>query len=144
MNHSLKNDLEENINSCYQASSEYSSALSSICRQIAFAEGALYWFAFTGFHFPAKYIIVGYLFLLFYFFIDSFQYVLGYVAYKRKAKQNVNLLKNKITKMDLHTITEDDLFWVYKAMHYKLFFIVLSSITIICIFTLLLICQIVH
>ncbi len=116
MNEQSRIDLEKNINDCYKASSDYSSTLSSICRQIAFAEGALYWLLFTGFNISSKYIIVGYFFLLFYFFSDLFQYLFGYIAYKKKAEQNQEYLDNKITTEKFHTISHADLYWVYKAI----------------------------
>lgn len=141
MNKQLKDELEININNCYKASSDYSTILSSICRQIAFAEGALFWFVFAGFQFPPKYIIVGYLFLILYLLTDLSQYLFGYMVYKRKAIQNCEYLEKKITNEELYLIKEEDLYWVYKAMHLKLFFIALSSITIILIFAYMLICN---
>jgi hypothetical protein len=142
MSDKSREELEKNINNCYIASSEYSSTLSSICRQIAFAEGALFWLLYTGFSFSSRYIIVGYLFLLFYFFTDLFQYLFGFIAFKKKAKQNEKYLENKIIIEKFHTISDDDLYWVYKALHLKLIFIALSSSTIILIFSFLLICNI--
>lgn len=135
-------DFEKNINNCLQASSEYSSTLSSICRQIAFAEGALYWLLYTKFNLHTNYIIIGYLFLLFYFFSDLFQYLLGYIVFKQKARQNKEHLGNKITNEGLHDVSDEDLYWVYKAMHLKLILIALSSCTIILLFSSMLICGI--
>ena len=141
MNKEEKKTLEDYVNKCFQNSSDYSSILSSICRQIAFAEGALYWFLYSEFNLSTNYIMAGYLFLLFYFFSDMAQYFLGYLVYKIKAKQNQIYLKNELKTEYLYEISEDDLYWVYKAMNLKLLFIVVSSLTLIIIFSVILICN---
>lgn len=131
-------EIEKNINNCLKASSEYSSILSSICRKIAFAEGALYWLLYKGFNFPSMYILIGYILLLLYFLTDLSQYLLGYKVYKKKAKDNQKYLKKGIKDEELHSVSDDDLHWVYQTMHIKIIFILISSVIIVSIFATLL------
>lgn len=79
-----KTEIEQFIGNCYSEVADYSKEISTICRQLAFAEGGLFWYAKTE-HFNVS---NGFIFwclvcLLCYFFFDAAQYIAGMCEYKK-------------------------------------------------------------
>ena len=79
-----KVEIEQFIASCYSEVADYSKEISTICRQLAFAEGALFWYAKTvHFNISNAFIFWSLVCLLCYFFFDAAQYVAGMCKYKK-------------------------------------------------------------
>lgn len=98
-------DIEKHIEFYYQESVNYTARLSSICRQLAFAEGVLLWFLKCNFHISTLIMILGFLFLTFYFIFDVIHYLVGYVKYDNLAIKITNKLneKNNMEKKEYET-----------------------------------------
>lgn len=79
-----KKEIEQFINRGYEEIDFYSSQLSKILRQLAFAEGALFWFCKEKFNSSTFLIGVGFAFLLFYFLFDAKQYLSGLLHFKKQ------------------------------------------------------------
>lgn len=128
----LKSEMiEELITNCYSESSSYTATLSSICRQIAFAEGALFWFLYSELKVSIYYIVVGFLFLLIYFILDLIQYLIGYNIYQKRAKIWEDSLKKGILLKNNYEFPNDFFYWINKFLVYKLLFLFISSSVLI-------------
>lgn len=115
-----KKEIEELITSCYLQSSEYSGNLSSILRQLAFAEGALFWFSKINFKSPDVLLILGFSILIVFFILDAVQYFVGLIQYENLAKTFHHDYKiNKIydpNKYEMNPPEYIDLFFYLKII----------------------------
>lgn len=100
-----KAEIEQFISSCYSEVADYTKEISVICRQLAFAEGGLFWFARTEFHISNRVLFYAFAFLLSYFILDAFQYLAGMWKYKKIAHKSYDDYKvNKIYFLEKYKI----------------------------------------
>lgn len=115
-----KKEIENQISACYKETSEYSGHLSSILRQLAFAEGALFWFSKTNFSTPNILLILGFSILIAFFIFDAIQYLVGLIQYENLAKTfHRDYKKNKIydpNKYEMDPPKYIDLFFYIKII----------------------------
>lgn len=126
-----KAKIEGSICHSYSEAATYSNELSKICRQLAFAEGALFWFSKQNLGSSTTFLIIGFSILLMYFLFDALQYLSGLLKFQSQADQKYRDYKvNKIYDEDNYEIPYEfhltDLFF-----YIKLIMILLSSITLI-------------
>lgn len=126
-----KEKIEASISHSYAETVGYSNELSKICRQLAFAEGALFWFSKQNLGSSITFLIIGFSILLMYFLFDALQYLAGLLKFQSQADQKYRDYKvNKIYDEDNYEIPYKfhltDLFF-----YIKLIMIFLSSITLI-------------
>jgi hypothetical protein len=96
-----KQEIESQISSCYSQVAKYSAHLSNIFRQLAFAEGALFWFSKLHLNASDLSLMIGFSVLIVYFILDAIQYFVGLVEYERLAKKfHDDYKKNKIYDTD--------------------------------------------
>jgi Ca2+/Na+ antiporter len=124
-------EIEGQISQCYGESSNYTAILSSICRQIAFAEGALFWFLYSEIKVSLKFVAVGFLVLLIYFLLDLVQYIIGQYIYRKKAKSWETDLKNQILSKNNYEFETDFFYWIDRVLFFKLSFLFLASLILI-------------
>lgn len=121
-------DVESHISQCYAESSNYTAILSSICRQIAFAEGALFWFLYSELKVSLNYLAIGFLILLLYFFLDLIQYLIGHYMYQNKAKNWENDLKNGVLLKKNYEFETDFFYWIDRVLILKLVCLFFASL----------------
>lgn len=132
----LSNDqkCEEKIKQLFwDRYSFYSSEVSKICRQLAFAEGAIIgYFGFLKEHVSVLMLLILILLLL-YFIADIIQYIIGANEHKKVAykyenellQQNTALTPDKINKDDI-VVKKIELFFIL-----KLIFLSVSSVLLL-------------
>ena len=69
------NDSKDKIKKIYTVGTDFSSEASRVARQLAFGEGAIFWFFFGDK--LISIIAVGLVFLVLYFLFDISQYIIG-------------------------------------------------------------------
>lgn len=82
-----KEEIEKKIDEKYHESVEYTKIISTICRQLAFAEGAVLWFLEDKFHISISVMIGCFCALILYFTFDIIQYLIGHIKYSNKGKE---------------------------------------------------------
>lgn len=131
-----KKSIEEQVTHAHNESVKYTEILSTICRQISFADGALFWFVKTELKISIFLILVGYIFLILYFLLDLFQYLIGYITYKNKALDWEKDLINGIGNEKNYEYSEHFTYWIEKFLYWKLGFLFLASLILIICFVL--------
>ncbi|WP_447531153.1 hypothetical protein [Legionella pneumophila] len=130
-NSKVEREIEEFIRRNYEEVDVYSGNLSSILRQLAFAEGVLFWFCYEQFNISIIIISFGWAFLLLYFVCDSIQYLLGYMHFKRQGdKYFKDYYEKKILNLDnyIHQDMPQSLNWMFRL---KILTIVFSSVILL-------------
>ena len=113
----------------------YMDKVSSVCRQLAYAEGVVLWFIFSAN--PNKFVFLGFLFLILYFMGDVIQYGIGMRSYYNLAKEHAKKYERENEKLKLSDIkkpssmnkAEKQCFYV------KLIFIGIASIVFLGLLT---------
>lgn len=91
----IKNEIEDSIkNKFWDVYACNTSSLSSICRQLAFAEGGICWFYIKDSHFPMEIKLI-LTFLLLFFISDACQYYFLAANNKKQAEFYEDLLNRK-------------------------------------------------
>lgn len=125
-----KREIEAQISNCYAQVSKYSGHLSNIFRQLAFAEGALFWFSKINFNASNLLLIIGFSILIFYFILDALQYFSGLLEYEKIAKKFHHDYKdNKIYDLEKYDMEPPKYIDVF--FYLKLITLVLASVILI-------------
>ena len=121
MNSNAIKNIEDHIERCYSESVQYTGILSSICRQLAFAEGGLFWFLKDKMHVCDRLIVIGFLVLVLYFIFDAIQYLVGHIIFLRKSKEwEADLKEKKIVDEKHYDIPSELLSPIEKLLYVKL------------------------
>lgn len=130
-----KDNIEKIINDCYAQSNKYSALLSTNFRQLAFAFGALFWFAKITFNTSNLVIICGYFSIVLFFSFDALQYYLGLRHFEKIARQFQHDLEvHKILDENMYKVTPTDnidaIFYVKLIIIILSFFILFYSLIV--------------
>lgn len=125
-----KKEIESQIVSCYNQSAEYSGHLSVILRQLAFAEGALFWFSKLNFKASDILLILGLSALIVFFILDAAQYLVGLTQYENLAKKFHHDYKiNKLYDPNKYDMNPPE--YIDSFFYLKIFVILIASIILI-------------
>lgn len=90
----VRREIEDFIEKKIEETNIYSGQLSTVLRQMAFAEAALFWFCKDQFNLPILLISISWVFLLLYFAFDASQYFFGYQHAQGQVNQYLKDFKN--------------------------------------------------
>lgn len=131
-NSGMECEKTEKINQFWRVSRSYSAEASKIARQLAFGEGAVFWFFFTENQIMANFIFLGLLFLVLYFVLDVLQYIIG--AFKNK--QLANFYEQNESLLELKNIGRQEGFNapMYVCYYSKFFMLLIASLILVSLF----------
>ena len=141
LNHNKQLTTEDKINKIWKRASLYSSLASQVARQLAFGEGAIFWFFFNNKGNLTIPLIVGLSFLVLYFIFDIFQYLIGAWVNKDLARvyeelnKDDSLRPNKITRPDSMNIP------MYCCYYIKFAMLAIASLLLLGLFISLFVCK---
>ena len=127
-------DLEDLISYYNKESSTYSSIVSIICRQLAFAQGAILWIFYSHLNISNFTLLWGFLFIVVFFLLDLTQYIVGKVKYEKIAKQFESNYDKKIKNKQHYIFPKNEI--------KPLTFFFYSKITVLIILSIMTIFQI--
>lgn len=121
-----KRNVEETLNEYWRDFQVYTDKLSTVCRQLAFAEGGIFWIFFQK-NVP-EFVLPGFFFLILYFGFDVLQYYFGRKNYLELAEKSQEKYEanNKIKFEDIKKSKFFDQ-TTRKLVEIKLTFITLAS-----------------
>jgi hypothetical protein len=110
----------------------YSDRLSSACRQLAFAEGAVFW-AFKEPNSLSLWVAIGFFILVCYFVTDTLQYYFGMRDYERLGENARNMLhRNGANYSEINNKDANQRLECF--LKYKLIFISIASLWMVIVF----------
>lgn len=121
-----KRDVRETIEMYWNEFQAYTDKLSTVCRQLAFAEGGIFWIFFQK-NAPG-FIVLGFFFLILYFVFDVLQYYFGRnecLEFAEKAQEKYETNKN-ISFRDIKK-PKNPHKKIRKLLEIKLIFIAIAS-----------------
>lgn len=129
-----KERTEDKIQKIWARASQYSGEASRVARQLAFGEGAIFWFFFHDKHDLSMPIAAGMFFLVMYFIFDIAQYIIGSWINKNLASiyeepNKKNLEPNQITRPPT---MNNPMYFCYYA---KFFMLGIGSLLLLALFT---------
>lgn len=128
---SAEKEIEDFIQRNYSVAVVYSSQLSTVLRQLAFAEGALFWFCKIQFSLSIIPIAIGWAFLLFFFACDAIQYFLGYQYFRIQADKFLADFKNEIYDVNHYYMNQSSPQKLHYFFYLKIGMITCSSLILI-------------
>ncbi len=127
-----KEEIELFLNRYFQEYECYSRELSVICRQLAFAEGALFWFSKQNLNASDILVSFGFGALIIYFIFDALQYFVGMRKNEQLSNQFYRDYKvNKNYDINNYEIPENHHLILNVFFYFKLIMISLSSALLI-------------
>ena len=131
----MKKGILKKIDLAYERYSFYTIEVSKIARQVAFAEGAIFWALYflmqSG---PKPLIISFYSVLLLFFIFDLIQYVIGANSFEKEAEFMKKIIKSNNDKSLNYEIGDDVGKGIKKFYILKLVFIGISTLLLIFMF----------
>lgn len=129
---SKKEEIESFLNRYFQEYECYSKELSLICRQLAFAEGALFWFSKQNLGASEFLVSFGFGVLIIYFIFDALQYFVGMRKNEQLSNQFYRDYKvNKNYDIDNYAIPENHHLILNVFFYMKLIMLSVSSVLLI-------------
>lgn len=132
MNDNINDPLKEKIKECSECYIFYTGESSKVLRQLAFGEGALFWF-FTKNPCPMTNIAhIGLCILVLYFIVDSVQYIIGAIKYKNRGKFYIELREKN--KREDFEVTNDSVKGTNICFMLKIIVLIAASTFLVSIF----------
>lgn len=132
--------IKSQINDEWKEYEIYTDKVSSVCRQLAYAEGGVLWIIFNAN--PNKAIFFGFLFLILYFICDAIQYYSGMRSHYKLAKEHQKKYERDREKLKLADVKKSSSTnrTVKQFFYAKLVFIGIASFMFIGLFTNVFLC----